>query len=174
MPAGWTRVGGSDGDWDVIGGASRALAQDHAQSSTLRLCYASGAAGAPWRGALSVSAQVRVLLAGSSGTTDTLVCPRFAVAGDYHCLVLQPGFGARVRTRIGGATTEGPPWPATLTIGATYAVRVSIDAAGGVSASLGGSALGTVTPAGLVGAGVAAVGTQSAEAAFDDLVVTRP
>lgn len=172
MPSGWTRVGGSDGDWGVDTG--KALAQDHAQSSTFRLCYASAAAGAPWSGSTSVSAQVKVLLAGSSGATDALVCVRYTVGGDYHCLVLEPGIGAHVRTRSGGATTDGAVWPATLAIGTSVSVKLSMDAAGMLSAFLNGKFLGTTAPLGVVASGFVAVATQSAEAAFDDIVVAQP
>ena len=41
MAAGWTREGGSAGDWQIISDATKVFAQNHAQSSTFRLAYAS-------------------------------------------------------------------------------------------------------------------------------------
>jgi hypothetical protein len=174
MPVGWTRVGGSDGDWGVVSGTGKALAQDHAQSSTFRLSYASAAPGAPWSGATSVSAQVKVLLAGSSGATDALVCVRYTAGGDYQCLVLTTGVGVHIRAKVGGSTTDGPVWPATVSIGTSVGVRLSIDGAGKLSAFLGGTLLGTYAPTGVIAGGFVAVATQSSQAAFDDIVVAQP
>jgi hypothetical protein len=176
MAAGWTREGGSSGDWQVIADATKAFAQNHAVSSTFRLCYASGASAAPWSGATSVTAQAKVLALGSSGTTTALVCVRYAggATGDYQCLGLEPGVGAQILVRNGGTVTSGPVWATTIAVGTYYAVKLSVTAAGALSASIGGTTLGTYTPPTAVASGYAAVATQSAEAAFDNLVVTRP
>jgi hypothetical protein len=176
MAAGWTREGGSAGDWQVIADATKAFAQNHALSSTFRLCYASGATGAPWSGATSVTAQVKVLSLGSSGTTTALVCVRYTggATGDYQCLALEPGVGAQIQIRNGGTVTSGPVWAATIAVGTYYTVTLSVTAAGALSATLGGTALGTYTPTTAVASGYVAIATQSAEAAFDNLVVTQP
>jgi hypothetical protein len=176
MPAAWTREGGSAGDWQVVADATKAFAQNHAQSSTFRLAYASGASGAPWGGATSVSAQVKVLALGSSGTTTALVCVRYTggTTGDYACLALEPGAGAQIMVRKAGTVTSGPVWATTIAIGTYYTVKLSVSAAGALSATVGGTLLGTYTPPTAVTSGYAAVATQSAEAAFDNLVVTQP
>jgi hypothetical protein len=176
MAAGWTREGGSDGDFQVIADATKAFAQNHALSSTFRLCYASGATGAPWSGATSVTAQVKVLSLGSSGTTGAFVCLRYTggSAGDYDCLVLEPGVGAQILVRRAGAVASGPVWTATIAVGTAYVVKLSVNAAGALSASVGGALLGTTTPATAVANGTVAVATESTEAAFDNLVVTQP
>ena len=136
----------------------------------------SGATGAPWSGATSVTAQAKVLALGSSGTTTALVCVRYAggATGDYQCLGLEPGVGAQILVRNGGTVTSGPVWATTIAVGTYYAVKLSVTAAGALSASIGGTTLGTYTPPTAVASGYAAVATQSAEAAFDNLVVTRP
>jgi hypothetical protein len=176
MAAGWTREGGSDGDWQVITDASKAFAQNHAQSATFRLVYASSAAGAPWSGATTISASAKVLATGTSGTTTALVCLRYTggSSGDYACLALEPGTGAQIKMRNGGAVTSGPLWAATIAVGTTYTVTLSASAAGALSATLNGTALGTFTPATPVASGFVALATQSAEALFDNIVVTQP
>jgi hypothetical protein len=173
---GWTREGGSTGDWVVISDATRAFAQNHATSTTFRLVYASSATGAPWSGATTVTASVKVLAPGTSGTTTALVCLRYTggSAGDYACLALEPGTGAQIKVRNAGAVTGGPLWTPTLAAGTWYTITLSASASGVLSASLGGTSLGTYTPATAVGSGYVALATQSAEAAFDNVVVTQP
>jgi hypothetical protein len=173
MPVGWTRVGGSDGDWQVSFDTSNVFAQDHASSSTFRLCYPSSAAGAPWSGATTVSARVKILMAGSSGTTTALLCLGYSSGSNYACLAMEPS-GARIRMNAGGSSTDGPLWPAAITIGSWYDVKITKDAAGALSASIGGTLLGSYTPPSAVGAGYVAVATQSAMAAFDTVTVTQP
>jgi hypothetical protein len=177
MATGWTREGGSNGDWVVIADATRAFAQNHAQSSTFRLAYASGATGAPWTGATTITASVKILATGTSGTTMAFLCLRYTggTSGDYACLVLEPGTGAQVKMRNAGAVTSGPLWTTqTLAVGTYYTVALSATAAGVLSASVNGTPLGTYTPATAVASGYVAVATQSAEAAFDNVVVTQP
>ncbi len=176
MATGWTREGGSTGDWQVISDATKAFAQNHAQSATFRLAYASSAAGAPWSGATSVTASVKVLAVGTSGTTTALVCLRYTggTTGDYACLALEPGSGARIQMRNAGTVTNGPLWTPSLAIGTWYTTVLSVSASGVLSASVNGTALGTFTPTTAVPSGFVAVATQSAEAAFDNLVVTQP
>jgi hypothetical protein len=177
MPSGWTRVGGSDGDWQVtFVDSSNVFAQNHASSSTFRLCYPNGASGAPWNGATTVSARVKLLVAGSSGTTTALLCLgyRTGSGGSYGCLALEQGAGARIRMYAGSSPTDGPLWPAPITIGTWYDVKISMDASGALSAYLGGNLLGAYMPASAISGGYVAVATQSAQAAFDTVMVTQP
>ncbi|HEY4393791.1 MAG TPA: hypothetical protein VGP64_06995 [Polyangia bacterium] len=174
--AGWTREGGSTGDWVVLSDATKAFAQNHATSATFRLVYASSAAGAPWTGSTTVTASVKLLANGTSGVTTAFVCLRYTggSSGDFACLAIEPGTGARIEMRNSGAVTSGPLWTPTLALGTWYAVVLSANAAGVLSASLNGAALGTFTPTTAVPSGYVALATQSAEAAFDNVVVTQP
>lgn len=173
MASGWTREGGSSGDWQVISDATKAFAQNHAQSSTFRLCYASGT---PWSGATSVTADVKLLALGTSGTTTAMVCLRYTggSSGDYACLALQPGVGVQVKVRVAGMLSSGPVWVTTIATGTWYTVKLSASGAGVLTAALRGKVLGTYTPASAPASGYVAVTTQSAEAAFDNVVVTQP
>jgi len=63
---------------------------------------------------------------------------------------------------------------AAAVIGRTAFGTSSFGATGALSATVGGTLLGTYTPATAVASGYVAVATQSAEAAFDNLVVTQP
>jgi hypothetical protein len=176
MATSWTREGGSSGDWQVISDATKAFAQNHAQSATFRLAYASSAAGAPWSGATSVTASAKILATGTSGTTTALVCLRYTggATGDYACLALEPGTGARIQMRNAGTITNGPLWTPALAVGTWYTVVLSASATGVLSASVNGTSLGTFTPTTAVPNGFVALATQSAEAAFDNVVVTQP
>ena len=174
--AGWTREGGSTGDWVVISDATKAFAQNHATSATLRLVSASSATGGPWSGATTVTASVKLLANGTSGTTTAFVCLRYTggSSGDFACLAIEPGTGARIALRNSGAVTNGPLWTPMLALGTWYTVVLSASASGVLSASLNGAALGSYTPTTAVPSGYVAVATQSAEAAFDNIVVTQP
>ncbi len=176
MATGWTREGGSTGDWQVITDGTKAFAQNHAQSATFRLAYASSAAGAPWTGATSVTASVKVLATGSSGTTTAYLCLRYTggASGDYACLALEPGAGAQIKTRVAGTVTSGPVWATTLALGTWYTTKLSVNAGGALSATVGGTLLGSYTPATAVASGYVALATESAEAAFDNVVVAQP
>jgi len=172
MPVGWTRVGGSDGDWGVLADTSNVFAQNHASSSTFRLCYAGGAIGAPWSGPTSVSARVKILALGSSGTTTAFLCMGYASSGaNYACLALGSS-GAQIRINAG--TTGGPLWSGTIAVGTWYDAKLSADVSGVLSAYLDGQLLGSYTPASPVASGYVAVATQSAQAAFDTVMVTQP
>jgi hypothetical protein len=173
MPVGWTRVGGSDGDWEVLADTSNVFAQNHASSSTFRLCYASGAVGAPWSGATTVSARVKILSLGSSGTTTAFLCLGYDSGTNYACLALEQA-GVQIRMNAGGSPTSGPLWPAALAIGTWYDVKIGTDATGSLSAYLGGSLLGSYTPPNAITSGYVAVATQSSQAAFDTVMVTQP
>jgi hypothetical protein len=174
MPLGWTRVGGSDGDWQVLLDGTNAFAQNHASSSTFRLCYPNGAAGGPWSGATSVSARVKILAAGSSGTTTALLCLGYSTGGNYACLALEQGSGARVRMNAASNSVDGPLWPASIAVGTWYDVKIAVDAAGAITASLAGVVLGSYMPPSAIAGGYVAVATQSAQAAFDVVMVTQP
>ena len=174
MPAGWTRVGGSDGDWQVFFDTSNVFAQNHASSSTFRLCYPNVAPGAPWTGAITVSARVKILAAGSSGTSTAFLCLGYDSGRTYACLTLEQGSGMRVRMNAGASPTDGPLWPTAIAIGAWYDVRLSMAASGELSAYLGGTLLGSYTPTSAITGGYVAVATQSSQAAFDTVMVTQP
>ena len=175
MPLGWTRVGGSDGDWQVFFDTSNVFAQNHASSSTFRLCYPNGAPGAPWSGATTVSARVKILAPGSSGTTTALLCMGYGTgSSNYACLAMVPGSGARIRMNAGGSSTDGPLWSVPIAIGTWYDVKINTDASGALSASLGGTPLGSYMPPTPIAGGNVAVATQSAQAAFDTVIVTQP
>ena len=64
-------------------------------------------------------------------------------------------------------------FPSNVAIGTWYDVKVSVDAAGLLTAYLGNTMMGTFDP-GNVASGFGAVGTISMRAAFDNFVVTRP
>lgn len=166
--AGWTRIGGSNGDWAVVADTTHVFAQNHATSSTLRACIA----GPVLTTAATVSAQVKITANGSSGTTTAMVCVRYLSGGGtpYACLALEVGAGAQIRT--GG--TNGPLWSTTVALGTWYDVSLSVDAAGALTAYLDGTLLGTFTPSPVITSGSIAVVTQSAEAEFDNVVLTTP
>ena len=73
-----------------------------------------------------------------------------------------------------GTVTNGPLWTATIGTGTWYAAMLSAAASGVLTASVNGKTLGTFTPSAPVASGYVAVATQSAEAAFDNVVVTQP
>jgi hypothetical protein len=173
MPIGWTRVGGSSGDWQVLIDTNNVFAQSYALSSTFRLCYASGAAGAPWSGATTVSARVKILARGTSGIPMALLCLGYG-SGDYACIALQEGGGARIRMNPGTSPVDGPLWPATIAAGTWDDVKLSVDATGAMSAYLNGALLGSYMPPNPIASGYVAVATQSAEAVFDTVAVTQP
>jgi len=176
QPPTWTRTGGSAGDWAIISDGTQALAQNHAQSSTFRAEYSSGAiSGAPWSGATTLSVQVKVTLNGSSSPTVALACVRYTAANDAYCLALMPGMGAQLQARNGQNVSSGSAlFSVPIAVGTQYNVQVSIDAGGMLSASLNGTALGTLMPGNAIASGFVAVATQSAEATFDNVVVTQP
>jgi len=176
QPPTWTRTGGSAGDWAIISDGTQALAQNHAQSSTFRAEYSSGAiGGAPWSGATTLSVQVKVTLNGSSSPTVALACVRYTAANDAYCLALMPGMGAQLQARNGQNVSSGSAlFSVPIAVGTQYNVQVSIDAGGMLSASLNGTALGTLMPGNAIASGFVAVATQSAEATFDNVVVTQP
>jgi hypothetical protein len=105
-----------------------------------------------------------------------MLCLRYSggSSGDYACLALEPGVGVQVKTRVSGNVSSGPVWTATIGTAAWYTVKLSAAASGALTASLGGKTLGTYTPPAPVASGYVAVATQSAEAEFDNLVVTQP
>jgi hypothetical protein len=176
QPPTWTRTGGSAGDWAIISDGTQALAQNHAQSSTFRAEYSSGATGgAPWSGATTLSVQVKVTLNGSSSPTVALACVRYTAANDAYCLALMPAMGAQLQVRNGQTVGSASAlFPVTITVGTQYNVQISVDGAGMLSASLNGMALGTLMPGNAIASGFVGVATQSAEATFDNVVVTQP
>ena len=175
QPPTWTRLGGSSGDWAIVTDGTQALAQNHALSSTFRANYSSGAAGAPWSGPTTLSVQVKVTANGSSSPTVALACVRYTTANEAYCLALMPGMGAQLQVRSGQTVSSGSAlFPVTVTVGTQYNAQISVDGAGLLSASLDGTALGTLTAGTAVASGFVGVATQSAEATFDNVVVTQP
>jgi hypothetical protein len=165
---GWTRIGGSNGDWVVVADTTQVFAQNHSMSSTLRVCRA----GPVLSTAAAVSAQVKITANGSSGVTTAMVCVRYPAGGGtpYACLALEASVGVQIKT--GGV--NGPVWPATVSIGTWYDAKLEVDAAGALTAYLDGVLLGTFTPAAAIASGSVAIATQSAEAEFDNVVLTTP
>jgi hypothetical protein len=177
MPSGWSRYGGSSGDWSIITDGSKALSQS-ATSITLRTMYASSAPGAPWSGATTVSGRIKVLSIGlSAGSpSNSMLCVRHTggAGGDSYCLALLPAMGAQIQVRRFGATYSAPLFPATITTGTWYTASLAIDGTGTLTASLGGITLGSFDDSDPLASGYVAVATQNAVAAFDDIVVTQP
>jgi hypothetical protein len=164
---GWTRIGGSATDWEVAADTGLVFQQDRSLSTTLRLCYA----GPSRSGAGSVSARVKVLGNGTSSVPTALLCLRYAINGSgYECLGLEPGVGLQIKTLAG----DGPVWPTGVSMNLWYGLKLSLDASGMLSAYVDGTLLGTFRPAAAVDYSPVAVGTQSALAAFDDVVLTTP
>ncbi len=165
---GWTRIGGSSGDWVVVADGSQVFAQNHSMSSTLRVCRA----GPVLSTAATVSAQVKIIANGSSGVTTAMLCVRYPSGGGtpYACLALEAGVGVQIKT--GG--TNGPVWSTTVSLGTWYDAKLEVDAAGALTGYLDGVLLGTFTPASSIASGSVAIATQSAEAEFDNVVLTTP
>jgi hypothetical protein len=170
-PVNWTRTGGSSGDWSIASDGSQVLEQNGSLSSTPRFEDASGASGAPWSGAASVTARVKLLATGSSNQA-ALVCVRYTSTSSYYCVALVPT-GVQIQTVVGGGAGASAVFPETIAVGTFYTLKLGVDVAGLLTASFGGATVGTYTPAALAN-GFAAVGTASMRAEFDDFVVTRP
>jgi hypothetical protein len=164
---GWTRVGGSTTDWNVITDLSHVFAQNASTSTTLRICHA----GPSTSGALTISARAKVTMLGASGPPLAMVCVRYG-ATDHHCLALEPGIGLQIKTSH--APADGPIWRTGISIGIWYHLKLSVGAAGLLTAYLDGNLLGSFQPAAAITSGDVALATRSAEAAFDDVVVTSP
>ena len=171
-PEDWARMGGSTGDWVIADDGTQVLQQNGSTSSTPRTMYANGASGAPWSGATTVSARVKLIATGSSDQAAT-VCVRFTNTSNYYCAAVMTN-GVQIRAAAGGSAAESATWGGNITIGNWYDVRLSVDASNELTAYLGGNRLGSYTPAGTVANGYAAVGTSSMRASFDNVVVTRP
>jgi hypothetical protein len=182
LPAGWTRVGGSMGDWNVVMAADAAnmtkvLAQNTSVSLTPRFVFASGGSpAAPWSGAPSITADVKLMALGMSGQAAR-VCLRYADLSNHYCLqvLTSPGSGAiQILSRVAGVNSTSPTWATPVSVGTWLKVKLSISAAGAISAYVGTTLLGTFTPPTTLSSGFAALGTASAQAAFDNVVVTQP
>ncbi len=168
---GWTRVGGSAGDWQVTAAGTKFFSQVGATSSTFRAAFSSGAPGAPWSGATSVSADVELNTLGISGQA-ALLCVRFVDISNFYCAALSPA-GIQIQTKVGGNTNNSAVFPQSINTGSIQQVTLSLSAAGVLSVILNSSQRGTLTPAALAN-GFVAVATTSVEASFDTIVVTQP
>jgi len=178
VPPTWTRFQGSAGDFSVGTDTTQVLVQSK-NSSTFRAFYTSGATGAPWSGATTVNAQIKVTAPGSSGTPTAMACVRYTAGNQAYCLALIVSSGAQIQVRNSGsisgtANDTSAVFPTAITMGTAYDVRLSIDGTGLLTASLGGTTLGTLMPATAIASGFAAVATQSAVTEFDNIVVTQP
>ena len=175
VPAtGWIRFGGSNGEWGVRADTTHVLAQDGNSSTTHRVCYV-GASGSPWSGATTVTARVKITSLGSSGATTALLCLRYVSGMGGYCLAMMANTGTQLQVRNGQTIgSMSALFPSTIVVGTWYSVRLSVDGAGVVSASLDGTALGTFTPGTALASGTIAVATQGALASFDDIVVSQP
>ncbi|HEY5091314.1 MAG TPA: hypothetical protein VIK30_15145, partial [Polyangia bacterium] len=170
-PTHWTRSGGSSGDWTIASDTTQVLEQSGSLSSTPRTQYASGATGAPWSGATSVAARVKLIATGSSNQA-AMVCLRYTNSSNYYCATLVPT-GVQIQTVVGGTSAASAIWPATVATGTWYDLKIGVDGAGVVGATFGGTLVGTFTPAALA-SGYAALTTTSMQAAFDNVAVTQP
>ena len=169
----WSRTGGSSGDWTIANDGTKVLQQDGSTSSTIRIqsLTGAGASGAPWSGAISVSARVKIIATGSSNQT-ALVCVRYNDTSNRYCGALVPG-GVQILTVVGGSAGGSAVFSGTVNTGAFYDLKIGVDASNVLTVFLGGSQKGTYTPAAMTN-GTIAVGTASLTAAFDDISVTRP
>jgi hypothetical protein len=85
-----------------------------------------------------------------------------------------PSGAVQIQISVGGGTANSPSWSASVAEDTWEHVKLSISAAGALTATLGTTALGTFTPPNALSSGRVAVGTQSAEAIFDNIFVTQP
>jgi hypothetical protein len=175
QPPTWTRLGGSGGDYQIILDGSQVLTQNRtATGTTYRSCYASGAPGAPWSNATTVSAQVKVTAIGTTPTA--LLCVRYTAGNAGYCVALLPNNGAQLQVRAADiASASSAVTPMTITVGTQYSVQISVDSTGILSGSVNGAAVGPFTPPGTtIASGFVGVATQMATATFDNVVVTQP
>jgi hypothetical protein len=178
VPPLWTRFQGSAGDFAVGGDTTQVLVQSK-NSSTFRAFYTSGATGAPWSGPTTVRAQIKVTAPGSSGTPTAMACLRYTASNQAYCAALIVNAGVQIQVRNSGsvsgiANDTSAVFPTTVAIGSAYDVQLGIDGTGLLTASLGGTALGSLMPATAISGGFAALATQSAVTDFDNVVVTQP
>jgi hypothetical protein len=172
MAVGWTRVGGSAGDWSVVNQGTQFFAQNGATSLTPRAVFASSASGAPWSGAISISADVELLAVGVNSPAAAMVCARFVDLNNYYCLALSPT-GVQIQTKVNGTVANGALSSQAINLGSIQQVKLSLTAGGVLSATLNSSVRSTFMPPALAN-GFAAVMTTSMEAEFDSIVVTQP
>src|SRR5581483_9211713 len=175
QPPTWTHLGGSTGDYQVIVDGTQVLAQNKAATgTTYRSCYSSGAPGAPWIGATTLSAQVKVTATGATPTA--LLCVRYTTGNAGYCIALLPNSGAQFQVRTADvASASSVVTPMTITVGTQYNVQIRVNTSGVLSGSVNGTAVGPFTPTGTaITSGFAGVATQMAEATFDNVVVTQP
>jgi hypothetical protein len=121
-----------------------------------------------------VTARIKVTAPGSSAAPTALVCLRFTTANLGYCLAVLPGTGAQIQVRGPTISEMSAVFAATINMNTSYLAQLSISAAGVLSASIDGTALGTFTPTTSIASGSAAVATISAVAVFDDVVVAQP
>jgi hypothetical protein len=137
---------------------------------------AGGSPPAPWTGATTASADVKLLAISGSGNPSARVCLRFTDTSNSYCLALLSagGGGAQIQATVAGNLTSSAVFATPIAVGTWLRVSLAVDAAGTLSARVGGATLGTFTPTATLASGRAALGTQSAQAAFDNVLVTQP
>ena len=165
-PTGWTRAGGSSGDWSIATDTTKVMQQNASTSSTIRMM----SAGPSLSGATSVAARVKLIATGSSNQA-AMVCLRYTSSSNYDCAALTPT-GVQIKTVVNGTAGTSAIWSSSVAVGTSYDLKISVDGAGVLSATLGGTVMGTYTPAALA-SGSAAVATASMKASFDNVVVSQ-
>jgi len=169
-PSGWSRSGGSSSDWHIATDGTKVLQQDVKLSTTVGIFAATGASG--WSGAVSASARVKMIEAGSSNQV-ALLCVRYNDNSNRYCGALVPG-GVQILTVVGGTAGGSNVFSVSgVTPGTFYDLRISVDASNALTVFLNGTQRGTYMPASMT-SGTVAVGTASMTAAFDNVTVTRP
>ena len=169
---GWTRVGGSAGDWAIVAQGTKFFAQVGSTSLTPRAVFTSSATGAPWSGAISVAADSELTAVGTNSPPAAMLCARFIDLDNYYCMAVGQT-GVQVQAKVGGVVSNGALVPLTTNLGSINTAKLSLSAAGVLSATLNGSVRTTFTPPALA-SGFVAVMTTSMEAEFDTIVVTQP
>ena len=90
---------------------TKVFQQGAATSSTVRTQHASGASGAPWSGAINISARAKVIEFGNSNQA-ALVCPRYTNTSNFYCVALVES-GVQIQTAVNGASSDSAVFSAT-------------------------------------------------------------
>jgi hypothetical protein len=183
LPSGWTQTGGNPGDWSVIqatdvANSSKVLGQSSLTPDS-RFIYTNktGAPTGPWDGAVTVSADVKTLaFASNTGANRAAwICPRHAHLTDFYCLALVPSSAgqvlAQIQTNLGSTQANGVVFGVPVVVGTWCHVQVRIAANGTMTATVNDVAIPAFSPPMPLTSGYAAIGTQGATAAFDNVVV---
>ena len=105
--------------------------------------HATGASGAPWSGATSASARVKIIATGSSNQV-ALLCVRFMDSSNRYCGALTPT-GVQIQTAVdGSAGSSARVRRHGATTGTFYDLRISVDASNMLTVFLNGMPRGNV------------------------------